>query len=76
VVGAENLNGTGGDKLGSRHPAHAGLRVTSTAPTPGQSVSYTVTVQGSMKGIGTVQTSMTAPIVPGATIVTSKVTVT
>ena len=51
------------------------LVVTSTDPTPGASVSYTVTVRGVTPGSGLVTTEMTATSVPGVTVVKTGVTV-
>ncbi len=48
-------------------------RVTSTNPSPGESVSYSLTVRGTAKGTGTVTTEMDATGVPGTTIVRSPV---
>jgi hypothetical protein len=51
------------------------LRVTSTAPTPGASVSYTINVRGVGVGTGRVTTEMEGPDLPGVTIVTSEVAI-
>jgi hypothetical protein len=75
LVGAENVNGTGGGGLPMNTVPTADLRVTSTDPTPGASVSYTVTVKGERRGTGTVTTSVDSPAVPGTTVVTSQVMV-
>jgi subtilisin family serine protease len=75
VIGAENGSGTGGNG-GLFNQAPAGdLRVTSSDPTPGASVSYTVTVFGLFPGAGKVTTSLVSPVVLGTTIVESKVNV-
>ncbi len=50
-------------------------RVTSTNPSPGESVSYSLTVRGTAKGTGTVTTEMDATGVRGTTIVRSPVRV-
>ncbi|GAA0724247.1 S8 family serine peptidase [Dactylosporangium roseum] len=76
VVGAENLNGTGGEGLPLNTLPTEDLRVVSTDPVPGASTSYTVTVRGLLPGTGTVTTSVVSPAVPGTTIVKSNVTVT
>jgi hypothetical protein len=73
AIGAENSEGAG--------QAFAGfptgeLIVTSTAPTPGGSQSYTVKVKGDQKGTGVVTSTMDSPSVSGTTIVRSTVTVT
>jgi hypothetical protein len=51
------------------------LRVQSSAPAPGGSVSYTVDVVGVRPGNGIVMTEMDVTTVPGTTVVTSEVTV-
>ncbi len=76
LVGAENRLGTGGDQEMPPGLPTQDLRVTSTAATPGGEVTYTVTVQAASAGTGTVTTSMTTPVVPGVTVVTSNVNVT
>ncbi|GIJ70139.1 S8 family serine peptidase [Virgisporangium ochraceum] len=73
VVGAENVNGTGGDQLDSLPTGD--VLVTTSKPVPGGSVTYSVTVRGTAAGDGTVVTRMDSPQVPGVTTVTSKVTV-
>jgi len=75
VVGAENLNGTGGQGLPVNTLPTEDLRVTSTDPVPGATTSYTVTVKGLLPVPGTVTTSVTSPAVPGTTVVQSTVTV-
>jgi hypothetical protein len=72
LVGAENELGQG--DMTATLPT-AGLRVTSTAPTPGASVSYTVNVRGLDAGTGTVTTEMEGPDLPGVTIVRSEVAI-
>jgi hypothetical protein len=76
VVGAENLNGTGGQGLPVNTLPTEDLLVVSTDPVPGASVSYTVTVRGLFPGTGQVTTSVVTPAVPGTTVVKSNVTVT
>jgi hypothetical protein len=73
LVGAENVIGDG--DVEAVVPT-ADLRVTSTAPVPGDEVSYIVFVRGAKKGAGVVTTEMTANGVPGVTIVTSNIQVT
>jgi len=73
LVGAENEAGQG-DMVAALPTAD--LRVTSTAPTPGASVTYTVNVRGVDTGLGKVTTEMDGSGLPGVTIVTSTVTVT
>lgn len=75
LVGAENKVGTGGEQLPDGVLPTQDLRVTSTPPTPGASVSYTVTVKGVALGTGKVTTTMDSPQVPGITVVTSQVQV-
>jgi hypothetical protein len=75
VVGAENVNGTGGQGLPVNTLPTEDLRVVSTDPVPGASTSYTVTVFGLLPGNGEVTTSVTTPAVPGTTVVKSTITV-
>jgi subtilisin family serine protease len=75
LVGAENRTGTGGAQLPAGTPPTQDLVVTSTDPTPGGTTSYTLTVRGVLRGTGSVTTSMDSPLVPGTTVVTSRVTV-
>jgi hypothetical protein len=70
LVGAENQLGQG--DMAATLPT-ADLRVTSSAPTPGASVSYTVNVRGLETGTGIVTTEMEGPDLPGVTVVTSTV---
>ena len=72
LVGAENILGQG--DMEAVVPT-SNLVVTSTDPTPGASVSYSVFFQGDKKGDGLVTTEMTASGVPGVTIVQSPVKV-
>jgi subtilisin family serine protease len=73
LVGAENELGQG--DMTAVLPT-ADLRVTSTDPVPGDSVVWTVTVEGVAPGIGKLNASMTADIVPGITMVGDQVRVT
>ncbi|GAA2330222.1 S8 family serine peptidase [Dactylosporangium salmoneum] len=75
VVGAENINGTGGQGLPVNTLPTGDLRVVSTDPVPGASTSYTVTVLGLIPGSGEVSTSVVTPAVPGTTVVKSTITV-
>ena len=75
VIGAENENGSGGEQLPPGVAPSEDLRVTSSDPVPGSSVSYTVTVTGILPGSGSLTTSMEATTVPGTTVVTAPVTV-
>ncbi|MCP2246407.1 S8 family serine peptidase [Lentzea aerocolonigenes] len=70
LVGAENQFGNG--DMAATLPV-ADQRVTSTAPTPGASVTYTVTVKGTERGTGTVTTEMTGPDLPGTAIVRNEI---
>jgi subtilisin family serine protease len=76
VVGVENVNGTGGQGLPVNTLPTTDLYVTSSAPVPGASVSYTVTVRGTIRGNGNLISWMDTPLVPGTTIVKSPITVT
>jgi len=73
LVVAENGLGEGGAL--TTVPA-SDLTVSSTPPTAGGSVSYTVKLLGLLPGTGDVTTSMTTPIVRGTTVVKTPVTVT
>lgn len=75
VIGAENEIGSGGDMLPTGTAPSEDLRVTSSDPVPGSSVSYTVQVTGLLPGHGKLTSSMTATTVPGTTVVTSTVEV-
>jgi subtilisin family serine protease len=75
LIGAENLNGSGGDQLPAGALPTTDLLVRSTDPVPGGSLTYTVTVRGRAVGSGTVHTRMDSPQVPGVTLVTSRVAV-
>jgi subtilisin family serine protease len=75
LVGAENADGSGGASLPAGTLPTGDLRVTSTDPVPGGSVSYTVKVRGLLPGTGTVTSTMTSPIVRGTTVVPDDVTV-
>jgi hypothetical protein len=72
IVGAENVNGSGGEQLPAGTLPTADLRVTSSPPTPGASVSYAVQVTGVGLGKGVVTSEMTATTVPGVTVVKSE----
>nr|BFE64495.1 S8 family serine peptidase [Dactylosporangium thailandense] len=74
AVGAENVTGTGGQGLYNTLPTED-LRIVSTAPVPGASTSYTVTVFGLIPGNGEVTTSVSTPAVPGTTVVKSTIAV-
>lgn len=73
LVGAENVLGQG--DMTATLPT-GDLRVASSASTPGESATYTVTVKGIRRGTRTVTSSLQAEGVIGTTIVTSDVEVT
>ncbi len=73
LVGAENATGAG--DMEAVLPTGDDLVVTSTDPTPGGSLSYTVTVKGVKKGAGNVHTDMDASGVSGTTTANTPVTV-
>ncbi|WP_436494991.1 S8 family serine peptidase [Actinokineospora sp. HUAS TT18] len=72
LVGAEN--NLGGGDVAAVLPT-GDLRVTSSAPTPGASVSYTVSVRATEPGTGTVTTEMTGPDLPGTTVVRTDIAI-
>ncbi|MCW6005780.1 S8 family serine peptidase [Micromonospora sp. CPCC 205371] len=72
IVGAENINGSGGEQLPAGTLPTEDLRVTSSPPTAGASVSYVVQVTGVGLGKGVITTEMTATTVPGVTVVASE----
>jgi len=72
-VGAENVDGSGGDALPGL-PA-SDLVVTSTAAVPGESYTYTVDAVGLWPMPGTVTSTLRTPLVPGTTIVRQTVDV-
>ena len=73
LVGAENAAGEGDV---SRFLPAEDQRVTSTDPTPGDTVTYTVTVRGTTVGAGNVHTDLIASGVKGVTTADTPVTVT
>lgn len=73
LVGAENESGQG--DMAATLPT-GDLRVTSTDPVPGDTVTYELTVRGDSRGTGQVTTEMNASGVPGTTIVRTPVEVT
>jgi subtilisin family serine protease len=72
LVGAENPIGEG--EMTATLPSED-LRVTSTAPTPGQSYNYKVRARGTSSGSARVNSSMTATYVPGVTTVFTDITI-
>ena len=75
IIGAENVNGSGGDQLPAGLAPAGDLLVKTSDPVPGGSLTYSVTVRGTAPGAGTVSTRMDSAQVPGVTTVTSRVTV-
>jgi hypothetical protein len=75
-IGAENINGTGGQGLPAGALPTENIAVTSTDAVPGATVSYTVTTLAILPGTGKVTTSMNTPAVPGTTVVSNDVKVT
>lgn len=75
IIGAENINGTGGEQLPSGLPPAGDLLVKTSEPVPGGSLTYSATVRGTAPGAGTVATRMDSPQVPGVTTASSTVTV-
>jgi hypothetical protein len=74
AVGAENVDGSAGQYTTT--PPTTDLLVTSSDPTPGDSVSYTVFAQGRSPGVGVVTSTMDADVQAGTTVVSTDVTVT
>jgi hypothetical protein len=75
LVGAENVNGSAGAQLSAGSVPTGDLVVTTSAPTPGGSVTYNVTVRGTAAGAGVASTQMTSPQLPGVTTVAGRVQV-
>ncbi len=73
AIGAENSEGQG-QALAALPTGD--VVVTSTAPTPGGSQTYTVKVKGDDKGAGVVTSTMDSPSVSGSTIVRSNILIT
>lgn len=73
LVGAENSAGQGA--ISATAPTQD-LVVTSTAPTPGDTVTYTMKVKGLFASQSVVGSTLKSPIVPGTTVVTTPVTIT
>jgi len=71
-VGAENVLGQG--DMEAVLPS-ADLRVQSTDAVPGDRATYTLTVRGVQRGVGTVTTEMEASGVPGITVVKTDIRV-
>jgi subtilisin family serine protease len=64
-VGAENADGSAGDQIAGLPTED--LRVTSTPGAPGGSLTYSFNVIGVSRGVGTVRTDLTTPLVRGTT---------
>ncbi|HEX5598164.1 MAG TPA: S8 family serine peptidase [Micromonosporaceae bacterium] len=75
VIGAENSTGTGGEQLPTGVAPSQDLRIVSSPPQAGSSVSYTVQVTGLLAGAGVLTSEMTAATLPGTTVVSSSVEV-
>jgi len=75
VIGAENENGSGGQSTVDTPPT-GDLVVTSTEPTDGETLTYTVEVEGAFVGDGTITTEVDASGLPGTTLVEAPLTVT
>ncbi|RKR90553.1 PA domain-containing protein [Micromonospora pisi] len=73
IVGAENADGSGGEQLPVGVLPTEDLRITSSAQTPGASVSYTVDVVPAEVGKGVVTTEVAGAALPGVTVVKSEV---
>jgi hypothetical protein len=74
TVGAENPSGTGGGQITG--PPLEDYVITTTPGRPGESLTYSLQVQGTAKGTHTVRSAMTSDVVSGLTIVSDTVTVT
>jgi hypothetical protein len=64
-VGAENADGSAGDQIAGLPTED--LRVTSTLGAPGGALTYSFDVIGVSRGVGTVRTDLTTPLVRGTT---------
>jgi hypothetical protein len=76
LVGVENENGSGGQQLPGGVLPTTDLVVTSTDPSPGGTLTYTVTARGVGHGTGVLTTQMDATGVLGTTVVRSEVAIT
>jgi subtilisin family serine protease len=74
AVGAENLDGSAGQYYTT--PPTEDLRVTSSDPAPGDSVSYSLVARGRFPGTGVVTSTMDADIQAGTTVVSTDVSIT
>jgi subtilisin family serine protease len=75
VIGVENETGAGGESLVDT-PPEEDVDIVSTDAIEGDSVSWTVDVEGHAAGDGDVRSEVTASGIPGTTVVNSEVTVT
>ncbi|MER7245523.1 S8 family serine peptidase [Kribbella sp. NPDC000426] len=73
TVGAENSDGTSGSQITG--PPTEDYRITSTPGAPGGSLTYSMNIKGVQKGVGTVTTGTSTPLVKGLTIEVDKITV-
>ncbi|MBA2554722.1 MAG: S8 family serine peptidase, partial [Geodermatophilaceae bacterium] len=74
TVGAENINGSGGEDTDALPTED--LRVTSTSGAPGGTLSYSFTVQGVSPGVAQVVTGLQSLAIPGLTTDTAVIQVT
>lgn len=74
TVGAENLTGTAGDQI-TGFPT-GDLVVTTTPGQPGESLSYTLNINGRMRGAQSLSSSMQSNLTLGSTNITTPITVT
>jgi hypothetical protein len=74
AVGAENKTGTGGEYFATLPTVDQ--RITSTDPTPGDSLTYTMVIRGRLVGTGVVTTTMDATTQLGTTVVQTPIQVT
>ncbi|MEU4197463.1 S8 family serine peptidase [Kribbella sp. NPDC026611] len=73
TVGAENFDGSAGSQI-SGTPTED-LVVKSTPGAPGGSLTYSMNIKGVQKGVGTVTTGTSTPLVKGVTIEVDRITV-
>ncbi|MFK4084757.1 S8 family serine peptidase [Kribbella sp. NPDC020789] len=73
TVGAENAEGNAGSQITG--PPVEDYRITSTPGAPGGSMTYSMNVKGVQKGVGSVTTGTSTPLVKGLTIEVDKITV-
>jgi hypothetical protein len=73
VVGVENSDGSGGEQIDG--PPTGDLRVTGGTPTPGDTATYSFTVQGATVGQGRVTSTLDSKSIPGTTVETETIKV-